>query len=323
MAVLTGPRIRTNNVFGTVSDNPLTNVATTLNSAGLADLAAVSSAHAVIVLDPLRAAGAPEIVIVTAHTGSATSATITRGAYGTSARQHAAGTLWVHAPTIDDMIRIFTSSTRPTDVYEGQLGYETDTNRLALHDGVGWFPGGLVTICTSSTRPTAPFEGQRIFETDTNRELIYDGSAWVEMGTAGAWTAFTPTVKFGATTATVASDSRYVRSGRLIVVNYAFRFTNLNGGTGVISMTQPVAPKAPTGFNATYFNTYGGAAAVDISSGNVYHHFLTQNAPTDLTMRSPASPAVTMTQATPFAVAVGAAGTGDEVYATAIYEAAA
>ncbi|HKZ19275.1 MAG TPA: hypothetical protein VJQ57_04125, partial [Acidimicrobiia bacterium] len=90
-----GPRIRTDNVFGTTTDNPLTAGATTMNSAGLANLAAVSSAHAIIVLDPLRADGAPEIVVVTAHTGSATSATITRGAYGTSAREHASGTLWV------------------------------------------------------------------------------------------------------------------------------------------------------------------------------------------------------------------------------------
>lgn len=91
-------RVRTDNVFGTVSDNPLTNSATTLNSAGLADLAVVSSAEALIVLDPNRVAGAPEIVVVTAHTGSATSATIQRGQFGTSARQHAAGTEWVHGP---------------------------------------------------------------------------------------------------------------------------------------------------------------------------------------------------------------------------------
>lgn len=39
----------------------------------------------------------------------------------------------------------------------------------------GWRPG----ICTSTTRPTAPYEGQMIYETDTNRLVIYDGSAWV------------------------------------------------------------------------------------------------------------------------------------------------
>lgn len=91
-------RIRTNNVFGTTTDNPLTAGATTMNSAGLANLAAVSSNTALITLDPNRVNGAPEIVIVTAHTGSATSATITRAAFGTSAREHPSGTEWEHAP---------------------------------------------------------------------------------------------------------------------------------------------------------------------------------------------------------------------------------
>jgi hypothetical protein len=91
-------RVRTDNVFGTLTDNPLTNVATTMNSAGLANLAVVSSAEALIVLDPNRVSGAPEHVVVTTHAGSATSATIVRGQFGTAARQHALGTEWVHAP---------------------------------------------------------------------------------------------------------------------------------------------------------------------------------------------------------------------------------
>lgn len=133
-----GPRIRTDNVYGTTTDAPLAAGATTMNSAGLANLAAVSSAHAIIILDPLRSAGAPEAVVVTAHTASATSATITRAAYGTSAREHAAGTLWVHAPTVEDFIRIVTASTRPSDPYEGQLIYETDTDRYSGYTGSAW-----------------------------------------------------------------------------------------------------------------------------------------------------------------------------------------
>ena len=34
-------------------------------------------------------------------------------------------------------------------------------------------------VCTSSTRPTNPFEGQVIYESDTNRTLVYDNAAWV------------------------------------------------------------------------------------------------------------------------------------------------
>lgn len=141
MSVFTGARIRDNNVFGTTTDNPLTNVATTLNSAGLANLSAVASNHAVLVLDPLRVAGAPEIVIVTAHTGAATSATITRGAYGTSARQHASGTLWVLAATTDDLIRIIANAAaRPTDLYALQLLGRYDTKTYEFHNGTDYSP---------------------------------------------------------------------------------------------------------------------------------------------------------------------------------------
>lgn len=96
-------RLRTNNVFGTTTNNPLLVGGTTLNSAGLANLAVVAGAdRAVITLDPNRVNGAPEIVIVTAHSGAATSATITRGAEGTAAREHPSGTFWVHAATAVD-----------------------------------------------------------------------------------------------------------------------------------------------------------------------------------------------------------------------------
>lgn len=34
-------------------------------------------------------------------------------------------------------------------------------------------------VCTSTTRPSAPYEGQMIYETDTNRVLVWDNAAWV------------------------------------------------------------------------------------------------------------------------------------------------
>ena len=130
-----GPRIRGNNAYGLTTDNPLAIGATTLNSAQLALLPAVSSAHAVITLDPLRQFGNPEIVVVTAHAGGATAATIVRGQYGTSARAHPVNTTWVHAPINEDVITIATSGTRPTNPYPGQYIHETDTNKLVGFGG--------------------------------------------------------------------------------------------------------------------------------------------------------------------------------------------
>lgn len=134
------PRIRANNVFGVTTDNPLTAGATTFNSPGLANLPVVAIAHATITLDPLRQFGNPEIVIVTVHTISASVATITRGAYNTTPREHPQGTLWVHAPLDEDFIEVLTSTTRPTDPYEGQFIFETDSNKLVGYGGVDWAP---------------------------------------------------------------------------------------------------------------------------------------------------------------------------------------
>lgn len=34
-------------------------------------------------------------------------------------------------------------------------------------------------VCTSSTRPASPYDGQVIYETDTDKIAVYDASAWV------------------------------------------------------------------------------------------------------------------------------------------------
>lgn len=135
-----GNRVRANNVFGQTTDAPLTAGAVTFNSPGLATLPVVSSAHAVAVLDPKRVFGEPEIVVITSHTAAATVATITRGQYGTVARSHPQGTGWAHVPVDEDYIEILTSATRPSNPYEGQFIFETDTNKLVGYGGVDWAP---------------------------------------------------------------------------------------------------------------------------------------------------------------------------------------
>jgi hypothetical protein len=41
-------------------------------------------------------------------------------------------------------------------------------------------------ICTSTTRPTTPYEGQVIYETDTDKAQVWNGSAWVLLSTGTA-----------------------------------------------------------------------------------------------------------------------------------------
>lgn len=94
-------RVRYDFLSGTISDNPLTNTATTLNSPGLAAFPTVTSQqYAAITLDPFSTN--PEIVWITAHVFGQNTATIVRGREGSAQRQHVSGTRWSHAPTAFD-----------------------------------------------------------------------------------------------------------------------------------------------------------------------------------------------------------------------------
>lgn len=138
-------RLRVNNVSGAINDNPLTNVATTINSPMFADLPVVDNTnHLILVLDPLEVYGAAEAVMVTAHTASATSVTAVRGQESSVARQHPLGTTWFHGPVVSDWNftqRTALSTNRPSSPFNGELIYETNTNRWSARSSAGtWLP---------------------------------------------------------------------------------------------------------------------------------------------------------------------------------------
>lgn len=150
-------RVRQNFLGGKVDDNPLTSGATTLTSSALAALVAIGSTqHAAITLDPDGLAGAPEIVYVTAHTASATTATILRGQESTTARAHNQDIDWIHGATIKDFTGE-TSWTAPSlsnswvnfgGAY-GTAGY--------MLDGLGWVHlRGVVKSGSAGTIFTLP-----------------------------------------------------------------------------------------------------------------------------------------------------------------------
>lgn len=196
------PRVRGNNVFGTVSDSPLTAASATMNSLGLSNLPVVITQHATITLDPLRQFGNPEIVVVTVHTSGATVVTITRGTYGTSAREHPSGTLWVHAPLDEDFIEIVTSVTHPSDPYRGQMIFESDTDKFVARS-----------------------------QSDT----------WIDAIPLGQWIPYIPTLtqNAGVVTKTV-NYARYARVGRFIVVNVMLTVTGA-GAVGAIEVGLPIS----------------------------------------------------------------------------------
>lgn len=97
-------RARFNLVSGTLSSS-LTNVATSMSSAGLANLGVIDATnYAAVTIEN-------EIVWVTAHTAGATTATILRAQEGTAAAAHSSSVAWQHGPTAFDLGTDWTSWT--------------------------------------------------------------------------------------------------------------------------------------------------------------------------------------------------------------------
>lgn len=136
--------------------------------------------------------------------------------------------------------------------------------------------------------------------------------------TTGAWIPYTPVVKFGATTATIANNnSRYTRLGRTIVMHVSLEISSLNGGTGNMTLTLPFAGASTTGINV-YQLPIGFGGYGDGVSGEVFPGLVTFNNITDVVFRTTnAQPSVVFTHAVPNAVA-----STDEIHATITYEAA-
>jgi hypothetical protein len=202
-------RRRYNFQSGTIDDNPLSNSATTLTSTELAGLAAVDSTeHVALVLDPTGVGNGPEIVHVTAHTGSATTATIVRGREGTSGVQHASTITWVHVATASDFTLVGDDNDQPST-------------------------GGL------------PYEGQLYVDTTNNQLQVYSGSAWLPVGPYGTWTTFTPQLTQSANVTSSIAVGRYLVIGKMCMLHIR-NVASASGSAGsAIQITNVPAAIAP------------------------------------------------------------------------------
>lgn len=169
------------------------------------------------------------------------------------------------------------SSTRPASPYDGQVIYETDTNRTLVFNGSTWDvlgPG----VFTSSTRPSSPFEGQTIYETDTKETLVYSGAAWVttsdiDQSPFASWTSYTPVLTAATTNPTLGSGSvvsgRYTRIGKLVAYRFyiAFGTSGVNAGSGSYRISLPVSSTTTGGAGVL---TMGSLFVYDSSTTNAY-----------------------------------------------------
>ncbi len=86
-------------------------------------------------------------------------------------------------------------------------------------------------VCTFSTRPASPYEGQVIYETDTDRTLVWNGSAWVFLSTStanpvGLELVKTQTIGSTVTTVTVTDAFSSTYDNYLVTVNGGTATTN-------------------------------------------------------------------------------------------------
>ena len=111
-------------------------------------------------------------------------------------------------------------------------------------------------VCTSSTRPASPFDGQVIYETDTDKVAVYDSSAWVYKTNATAPTApVDPGLVFIArTTFTAATELAMTNVFSSTYENYLVQVTNLiaTGPSGEARVRLGTSGSADTGSNYDY-----------------------------------------------------------------------
>lgn len=261
---------RQNLQYGTITDNPLSNVATTINSADFAGLIALASNNMYVTLDPEGVYGDPEIINVTAHTAAATSATCARGALGTSARQHPQGTTWVAGVYDIDVIIPCTAATRPTlGLWEGMTIAETDTDRVLVYNGSDWARTGWYSSA-----------GRTGF-------LLSNGTGVVlTTGVTGDMTWATETTDSdGFITVTSATITVPSGCGGIYPITFEGVFSGNPGTTPVIGYTR-------TGFAARFMPAVGGTLSlaffstvtVALAAGDTFKWSANQNSGGNITI---------------------------------------
>ena len=156
------------------------NLGTTLTSgasgaqtdSSFAGLPAVTGSDTLkLVLDPDGTAGDPEIITITAHTASSTTATISRASEGTTARQHLSSTKWVNAVTTTDFNRLGFDGTITADLTGNVTGDVSGTAGVATT--VTLTDEGADATCFPVFAQTAT--GNVALETDASA-LTYDAT---------------------------------------------------------------------------------------------------------------------------------------------------
>lgn len=132
-------------------------------------------------------------------------------------------------------------------------------------------------VCTNATRPASPYEGQVIYETDTDKVFVYNGSAWKQIpsaATAGAVLQFvagstnTQTGKSNGTYATstlTATITPTATTNKILVMFTQTCSTDTAGGTLGLKLVQTIGGSDTVIITWTY--------ALQSTAGGLYGSF--------------------------------------------------
>lgn len=131
-------------------------------------------------------------------------------------------------------------------------------------------------ICTSATRPAAPYDGQVIYETDTDRAMVWDNSAWVVLSAMGSWTTYTPVLSQGVTITKTVNHARYIQFGKIVMGSVYMTATSSGTVGLTLRSGFPVTPVSSIFNNTQSFGSSIGSGGFYKSSGTVQYNFTVQ-----------------------------------------------
>ena len=129
-------------------------------------------------------------------------------------------------------------------------------------------------VCTSTSRPGSPYDGQLIYETDTNRVAVYDSSAWVYKTPASTTGSVLQVVSVTKTDTFVASTSTYTDitgfSATITPTSTSSKILAIVTGSGsTVTILQLVRGSTPVFIGDTAGNRTLGSQVLWASAGNV------------------------------------------------------
>ena len=125
-------------------------------------------------------------------------------------------------------------------------------------------------VCTSTTRPSVPYEGQLIYETDTDRVAAYNGSAWVYTHSSGLIVIKSKTDYTAASSFTVDNIFTSDFSNYLIrIASTGSAAVTAQLRVGGVAATTNYNTQAAEAVNATAWTVYKNTAQTNADIGSI------------------------------------------------------